>query len=86
MLVSIWNIWKKNAVVILTSNMLNYQCLIIIAFQRKDYTALSKYLCEKLEFIVKVRLTPLQIQLYRLYLDTQTNRGSNPYAVSSDIP
>ena len=50
--------------------------------KRKDYTALSKYLCEKLEFIVKVRLTPLQIQLYRLYLDTQTNRGSNPYAVS----
>nr|CAB3224710.1 transcriptional regulator ATRX [Phallusia mammillata] len=49
--------------------------------QRKDYTALAQYLCDKHEFIIKVRLSPLQIKLYQHYLDTCTNRGSNQHAI-----
>ncbi|CAK8697312.1 unnamed protein product [Clavelina lepadiformis] len=49
--------------------------------QRKDYTALAQYLCDKHEYIIKVRQTALQIKLYQHYLDTLTNRGNNPHAV-----
>uniref|UniRef100_H2YE12 Helicase ATP-binding domain-containing protein n=1 Tax=Ciona savignyi TaxID=51511 RepID=H2YE12_CIOSA len=49
--------------------------------QRKDYTSLAQYLCGKYEFIIKVRLSPMQVKLYRHYLDTMTNRGSDPHAV-----
>nr|XP_026695558.1 transcriptional regulator ATRX isoform X2 [Ciona intestinalis] len=49
--------------------------------QRKDYTSLAQYLCGKYEYIIKVRLSPVQVSLYRHYLDTMTNRGNNPHAV-----
>uniref|UniRef100_A0A8C4Q5Z1 DNA helicase n=1 Tax=Eptatretus burgeri TaxID=7764 RepID=A0A8C4Q5Z1_EPTBU len=37
--------------------------------QRKDYTALTKFLPPKHEYVLSVRLSPLQCQLYRHYLD-----------------
>merc|ERR1739838_992295 len=37
--------------------------------QRRDYTALTKFLLPKHEYVVKVRQSPLQIKLYQEYLD-----------------
>ncbi|CAH1777536.1 unnamed protein product [Owenia fusiformis] len=37
--------------------------------QRKDYSALVKYLPPKLEYVVSIRLSPVQIKMYRQYLD-----------------
>uniref|UniRef100_UPI00358FFE51 transcriptional regulator ATRX-like n=1 Tax=Myxine glutinosa TaxID=7769 RepID=UPI00358FFE51 len=37
--------------------------------QRKDYTALTKFLPPKHEYVLSIRLSPLQCQLYRHYLD-----------------
>ncbi|XP_039264997.2 transcriptional regulator ATRX-like [Styela clava] len=51
--------------------------------QRKDYSCLKPYLSSKFEYVLKVRLTPLQIKLYQHYLDTMTNRGSNTTIVNS---
>jgi transcriptional regulator ATRX len=36
--------------------------------QRKDYSELCKFLGPKLEYVVLVRLSPLQITLYEKYL------------------
>lgn len=37
--------------------------------QRKDYSVLAEFLPPKQEFVVAVRITPLQYKLYRYYLD-----------------
>ena len=57
-------------------------CFKTFLFQRRDYTALAQYLPDKTEYIVQVRLSSIQRDLYRLYLDTCTNRGANKQAVS----
>uniref|UniRef100_A0A3Q2UTF1 DNA helicase n=1 Tax=Haplochromis burtoni TaxID=8153 RepID=A0A3Q2UTF1_HAPBU len=37
--------------------------------QRKDYTALTKFLPPKHEYVLSVRMTPIQAKLYRYYLE-----------------
>ncbi|XP_025070232.1 transcriptional regulator ATRX isoform X2 [Alligator sinensis] len=44
--------------------------------QRKDYTALTKFLPPKHEYVLAVRMTPLQCKLYQFYLDHLTGVGS----------
>ena len=38
-------------------------------FQRKDYSALTKFLPPKFEYVISVRLAPVQMELYQKYLD-----------------
>uniref|UniRef100_A0A7M4FW81 Transcriptional regulator ATRX n=1 Tax=Crocodylus porosus TaxID=8502 RepID=A0A7M4FW81_CROPO len=45
--------------------------------QRKDYTALTKFLPPKHEYVLAVRMTPLQCKLYQFYLDHLTGVGSS---------
>ena len=40
--------------------------------QRKDYTALTKFLPPKHEYVLAVRVTPIQCKLYRYYLENFT--------------
>ncbi|XP_072285341.1 transcriptional regulator ATRX-like isoform X2 [Pyxicephalus adspersus] len=40
--------------------------------QRKDYTALTQFLPPKYEYVLSVRMTPIQCKLYRYYLDNLT--------------
>ncbi|KAM4586706.1 transcriptional regulator ATRX [Fundulus diaphanus] len=44
--------------------------------QRKDYSALTKFLPPKHEYVLSVRMTPLQCKLYRHYLEHFTGVGS----------
>lgn len=44
--------------------------------QRKDYTALTKFLPPKHEYVLSVRVTPIQCKLYRYYLEHFTGVGS----------
>uniref|UniRef100_A0A1A8NVS6 DNA helicase n=2 Tax=Nothobranchius pienaari TaxID=704102 RepID=A0A1A8NVS6_9TELE len=44
--------------------------------QRKDYTALTKFLPPKYEYVLSVRMTPLQCKLYRHYLEHFTGVGN----------
>ncbi|KAM7417838.1 hypothetical protein PAMA_017471 [Pampus argenteus] len=44
--------------------------------QRKDYTALTKFLPPKHEYVLSIRITPIQCKLYRYYLDHFTGVGS----------
>ena len=39
-------------------------------FQRKDYSSLTKFLPPKEEYVISVRLSPLQIELYEKYMET----------------
>ncbi|CAL8362524.1 unnamed protein product [Lota lota] len=43
--------------------------------QRRDYSALTKFLPPKHEYVLAVRVTPLQYKLYRHYLDHYTTVG-----------
>ncbi|XP_074864170.1 transcriptional regulator ATRX isoform X2 [Carettochelys insculpta] len=43
--------------------------------QRKDYTALTKFLPPKYEYVLAVRMTPIQCKLYQYYLDHLTGVG-----------
>ncbi|KAJ6663223.1 hypothetical protein lerEdw1_010359 [Lerista edwardsae] len=45
--------------------------------QRKDYTALTKFLPPKYEYVLSVRMTPLQCKLYQYYLDNLTGVGNS---------
>ncbi|XP_047440788.1 transcriptional regulator ATRX isoform X2 [Mugil cephalus] len=44
--------------------------------QRKDYTALTKFLPPKHEYVLSIRITPLQCKLYRYYLEHFTGVGN----------
>ncbi|KAM9741632.1 transcriptional regulator ATRX isoform 2-T2 [Menidia menidia] len=44
--------------------------------QRKDYTALTKFLPPKHEYVLSIRVTPLQCKLYRHYLEHFTGVGN----------
>ncbi|XP_030594703.1 transcriptional regulator ATRX isoform X3 [Archocentrus centrarchus] len=44
--------------------------------QRKDYTALTKFLPPKHEYVLSVRVTPIQAKLYRYYLEHFTGVGN----------
>jgi transcriptional regulator ATRX len=70
----------------LTGN--EFQVLICV-LQRRDYTALMKFLPPKHEYVISVRMSPLQIDLYNKYLDEFTsgdNRAANVPSASSNIP
>lgn len=43
-------------------------CMFGFDFQRKDYSALTKYLLPKHEYVVLIRLSKVQIELYEKYL------------------
>lgn len=43
-----------------------------VCIQRKDYTALTKFLPPKYEYVLEVRMTPIQCKLYQYYLDHLT--------------
>ncbi|KAM3911606.1 transcriptional regulator ATRX [Leptodactylus fuscus] len=43
--------------------------------QRRDYTALTKFLPPKYEYVLSVRMTPIQCKLYRYYLDNIAGGG-----------
>ncbi|KAM7044662.1 transcriptional regulator ATRX isoform 2-T2 [Molossus nigricans] len=45
--------------------------------QRKDYTALTKFLPPKHEYVLAVRMTPIQCKLYQYYLDHLTGVGNS---------
>uniref|UniRef100_A0A674K670 Transcriptional regulator ATRX n=1 Tax=Terrapene triunguis TaxID=2587831 RepID=A0A674K670_9SAUR len=44
--------------------------------QRKDYTALTKFLPPKYEYVLAVRMTSIQCKLYQYYLDHLTGSSS----------
>ncbi|KAM4555400.1 transcriptional regulator ATRX [Odontesthes bonariensis] len=44
--------------------------------QRKDYTALTKFLPPKHEYVLSIRVTPIQCKLYRHYLEHFTGVGN----------
>ncbi|XP_075691827.1 transcriptional regulator ATRX [Rhinoderma darwinii] len=43
--------------------------------QRRDYTDLTKFLPPKHEYVLSVRMTPIQCKLYRFYLDNMAGGG-----------
>lgn len=45
--------------------------------QRRDYAVLAPFLPPKLEFVVSIKLTPLQVTLYKYYMETQARRQSD---------
>ncbi|XP_041051360.1 transcriptional regulator ATRX isoform X8 [Carcharodon carcharias] len=45
--------------------------------QRKDYTALTKFLPPKHEYVLAVRMMPIQCKLYQYYLDHFTGVGTS---------
>ena len=48
----------------------------LICFQRRDYSALAKFLPPKHEYVVTILLSKVQKELYRKYLD---NYGKSYY-------
>ncbi|KAG7517217.1 transcriptional regulator ATRX [Solea senegalensis] len=44
--------------------------------QRKDYTALTKFLPPKHEYVLSIRMTPIQCKLYRYYVEHFTGVGN----------
>jgi len=46
--------------------------VLFVKLQRKDYTALTKFLPPKYEYVLEVRMTPIQCKLYQYYLDHLT--------------
>lgn len=51
------------------NRLLKICCCCCFVPQRRDYTALTKFLPPKHEYVLAVRLTPIQCKLYRYYLD-----------------
>ncbi|KAM3869276.1 transcriptional regulator ATRX-like [Diretmus argenteus] len=50
--------------------------MLVGCVQRRDYSVLSQFLPPKHEYVLAVRVTPLQYKLYRHYLDYYTGAGS----------
>ncbi|KAI0240586.1 Transcriptional regulator ATRX, partial [Lamellibrachia satsuma] len=50
--------------------------------QRRDYSALTKFLMPKHEYVLAIRLSPVQIELYEKYLENAS--GSGPMKLFSD--
>ena len=46
-----------------------------VCFQRKDYSALTTFLPPKFEYVIWVRLAPLQVSLYERYLQRLREGG-----------
>lgn len=47
----------------------------VFVFQRKDYSALTKFLPPKFEYVISVRLSPVQMTLYEKYLEVNNMSG-----------
>jgi len=47
------------------------------SLQRKDYSALTKFLPPKFEYVISVRLSKVQMQLYEKYLELSGIAGSD---------
>jgi transcriptional regulator ATRX len=45
--------------------------------QRKDYSCLSKFLPPKFEYVISVRLSSVQVELYQKYLDLNVTFDEN---------
>ncbi|XP_053329414.1 transcriptional regulator ATRX [Spea bombifrons] len=45
--------------------------------QRRDYTALTKFLPPKHEYVLSIRMSPIQCKLYQYYLDHLTGVGAS---------
>ncbi|XP_056396816.1 transcriptional regulator ATRX isoform X1 [Hyla sarda] len=45
--------------------------------QRRDYSALTKFLPPKHEYVLSVRMSPIQCKLYRYYLDNMASGGGS---------
>lgn len=52
--------------------------------QRCDYNVLTPYLPPKQEYVLSIRLSDIQIKLYKLYLDTQTGKHSGRVFLFAD--
>lgn len=53
--------------------------------QRRDYSVLSPFLPPKLEFIISLKLTPMQIQLYKHYMEHKARQNDNAGARKGSI-
>ena len=51
--------------------------ILFSSIQRRDYSALVKFLPPKYEYVISVRLSPLQIKLYEKYLELHRNNPNN---------
>lgn len=47
---------------------------LLLAFQRRDYSELTQFLPPKHEYVLAVRICPLQYKLYRYYLEHITGK------------
>ncbi|KAM7539528.1 hypothetical protein Aperf_G00000036473 [Anoplocephala perfoliata] len=54
--------------------------------QRKDYSCLTKYLPPRLEYVLKIRLSDVQCQLYRAFLQWRADRGLTSTAEEQKNP
>ncbi|XP_039632785.1 transcriptional regulator ATRX-like [Perca fluviatilis] len=50
--------------------------MLVGCVQRRDYSELTQFLPPKYEYVLAVRVSPLQYTLYRYYLDYVTSMGS----------
>ncbi len=52
---------------------------MLLSFQRKDYAEIEKFLPPKFEYVIKIRLSAKQREMYQHYLDTflvdEQNKG-----------
>ncbi|XP_019132017.2 transcriptional regulator ATRX [Larimichthys crocea] len=53
--------------------------------QRKDYSELAQFLPPKHEYVLAVRISPLQYKLYRYYLDHVTGSVTNRVKVDANL-
>ncbi|XP_056313623.1 transcriptional regulator ATRX-like isoform X2 [Danio aesculapii] len=53
--------------------------------QRRDYSVLTSCLPPKREYVLSVRMTPLQCQLYSRYLQTRTGKGAGLNSLFQDL-
>lgn len=53
--------------------------------QRRDYGVLAPFLPPKLEFVVSIKLTPLQCTLYKYYMETQARKQGTEESKRSSV-